>query len=204
MLYPVRVVTAPDVEPVSLEEAKTWLRIDPDLDADNDLVAGLITAARVRAELETQRALVTQTLEATADWFPDGDYAIILPRPPLQSVTSVTYTDADDVSQTFTDFAADIRREPGRVYPVYGELWPTTLRQMPGVIAVRFVAGYGAAAAVPEDLKLAIKFMVSAWYGKRNEGDVPEVARSLLRGYWVGNYPGPVDQRERPWWTRAG
>lgn len=80
----------PAEEPITLEEAKSHLRVD--IEDDDNLILNLITAARQKAESILKRALITQTWIYYPDDFPDKDY-IELPMPPLQSVSSVTYTD---------------------------------------------------------------------------------------------------------------
>src|SRR4051812_24706781 len=117
----VKQTVAPTAEPLLLAEAKQHLRIDGAY--DDALVNRLIGAAREYAEQETRRQLMTSTYRLTLDYFPgrcawsEGlpretrekaweygryfhDRAILLPRPPLQSVTSVVYTDSNGVQQT--------------------------------------------------------------------------------------------------------
>jgi uncharacterized phiE125 gp8 family phage protein len=61
-------VTPPAEEPVSLAEAKSHLRVDF---ADDDaLIAGIIVAARQRAETVCRRALVSQQWRLVVDRFP--------------------------------------------------------------------------------------------------------------------------------------
>jgi len=91
---------APTAEPVSLEEAKWHLRIDTD---DNDyIIEGLIKAAREHAEAVLNRALLSQTwCMYLEDWPDDEDY-IEIPYPPLQSITSIIYTDYNGALNTWT------------------------------------------------------------------------------------------------------
>lgn len=119
--------------------------------SDPDLTR-LIISARVTAERITRRALITQTWDLFLDAFPAWKLGV--PKPNLQSVTSITYVDTDGVSQTLdTDqYLVDIKSEPGRITPAYGLIWPST-RAQSNAVTVRFVAGYGAAAAVPDGVK---------------------------------------------------
>ena len=62
-------LASPSAEPVSLADAKAWLRIDT---ADEDsLVASLVPAARARVEAATRRLLVTQTWRLAFDAWPN-------------------------------------------------------------------------------------------------------------------------------------
>lgn len=161
-----RVVTPPASEPVTLAEAKVHLRIDT---SDEDtLVNGYIVAARQMCELESRRAFVTQTWDLSLEAWPE-EGEIVLPRPPLQSVSSVTYVDSTGAPQTFAsgDYLVDVASEPGRVILGYGKSWPSaTLRPGPSIV-VRFVAGYGAAGAVPQMYKQAILLMVGHYFENR-------------------------------------
>jgi len=163
-----KLVTAPVAEPITTAEAKTHLRIDG---SDEDtLIDTYIMAARQLCEMEARRAFVTQTFDLFLEQWPASD-EIMLPRPPLQSVTSITYTDSNGNAQTMpsADYLVDTASEPGRVVLSYGGTWPSaTLRPGPA-ITVRFVAGYGLAAAVPAMYKQAIKLLVGHWYENREQ-----------------------------------
>ena len=122
------------------------------------LLTVLIKSARAAAELELHRYLVTQTLDAYFDNFPkypnerfsefQTRYEIRLP--PIQSVTSITYIDTDGVSTVLAadQYLVDAKSEPARIAPAYGVSWPST-RVQNNAVVIRFVAGYGAASAVP-------------------------------------------------------
>ncbi len=85
-------LNAPASEPVSLAEAKLYLRVEHD--DDDDLIAALIAAARVQVEAQTRRALITQTWRLTRDVWPAGGALPILPVP-LREVTAIGVYDAD-------------------------------------------------------------------------------------------------------------
>ena len=165
-----KIYTQPTTEPVSLAEAKLHCKIDDTI--DDTLIANLITTARETVEGISRRALITQTWDLFLDEFPEGD-EIEIPFPPLQSTgLSVQYTNqAGGAPATFasTNYAVDIYSEPGRIKLVYGAAWPgETLYTLNGV-KVRFVAGFGAAAAVPLKYKQAILLLVGHWYANREQ-----------------------------------
>ena len=157
----------PSEEPVSIEEAKAHLRVD--IEDDDNLILNLITAARKKAETVLKRSLITQTLIYYPDEWPDDDY-IELPLPPLQSVTSVVYTDYAGTATTLTqntDYVADIKKDPGRVVLDYGMTWPTTTLDVTSPIAITYIAGYGTPEDVPMPIKQAILILVSDYYENR-------------------------------------
>lgn len=159
-----KLITAPAVEPVSLVEAKAHLRVDGD--DDNVLLTMLITTARQEAEKVTRRALITQTWEVVLDCFPSG--GIDLPFPTLQSVTSIKYFDGSNVEQTLSTSAyqVDADSEPGRVALASGYSWPDTYDRL-NAVRIRYVAGYGLAAAVPAAIKQWILIRVATLYENR-------------------------------------
>lgn len=148
--------------------AATVLKDTP-TSAEDDLLDALIAAAREHAETFTSRALLTQTWDIYLDDWPSGDY-IELPYPPLQSVTSVTYTDSDGTTNTFaaTSYSVDTDSEPGRVVLDYGESWPSVTLATKNPIKVRFVAGYGNERSdVPQPIKQALLMLIAHWFENR-------------------------------------
>lgn len=177
--YQVRVITAPAVEPVSLAECKIDLRVDHD--ADNDLIAGLIVAARQEAEELSRRALVNRTLELSLTAWP-CDNCIRLPYPPLASVTSITYLSYANVPAVMStgDYIVVTDVEPGLIALAYGKTWPSEQLRSVLPIRVRYVAGYGATAvSVPERYKALIRSLVAIRYEYRDEM-TPAAERMLV------------------------
>lgn len=156
--------TAPSGEPVTLAEAKSHCRID---EADDDsLVTALITAARRQAEHILWRALLTQNWELTLDTFQVDE--IVLPHPPLQSVTSITYLDSTGVRQTLDagEYQVVTDEIVGYVLPAYGKSWPAC-RQQPGSVVVTYVCGYGKAVDVPQPIRQWMLLQIGHWYENR-------------------------------------
>lgn len=192
-----RVVTAPAAEPVTLAEAKTFLR---EVGADQDnLIIALISAARVYAENYTRRAFVTQERELTMDWFPGGSAlevgygygtgnVIRVPRPPLQSVSWIKYKDVNGNLQTVDTgvYQVDTYSEPGGVKPNYLQFWPLyTVRGDFNAVQLRYFAGYPVdstgdlAGNVPKAIKQWILHRVAQAYEHR-EPVVVERASLLI------------------------
>ncbi len=104
-------LTPPALEPVSLVDAKRFLRVEH-VD-DDDVIAALIAAARVHVEGKTRRALIDQTWRLVRDVWPASGRLPILPVP-LQAVTAIRVFDADGVPQLLDvdDFAIDTVSAP--------------------------------------------------------------------------------------------
>lgn len=179
----------PTSEPVTLAEAKLHLRIDHS--EEDSYVSGLITTARLLAEKITRRQLMTATWVARGDGFPTLGEPIYLQNPPLQSVTSVAYTDANGAAQTWpaAEYSVDIYDVRGSIRPAYGYSYPATYSSI-NVVTVTYVAGYSSAANVPPPIKQAMLLMVGWWYEQRESvnignvvNEVPLAARHLL-GPW--------------------
>ncbi len=168
--------TAPTVEPVSLTEAKLHCRVDHT--TEDTLITSLITTARIFCEKQQNRALITQTWEMYLDGFPCKDY-IEIPLPPLQSVTSVTYYDTEDNPETFTDFDTVTERFVGSIVLKYGKMWPQTILRPSNAVVVEFIAGYGLAVAVPQNVKQAMLLLIGHWYMNRESVMVGSVSKPL-------------------------
>ena len=161
-----KLITAPATEPVTSSEAKSHLRVDTT--ADDTLIGTLITAARQHVENHLRRALITQTWELVMDAFPAGD-VIRLPRPPLVSVTSIKYTDVAGSESTFSSaaYVVDTDSTKGRVVLKSGESWPSDTLAAANGVRVRYVAGYGSAAAVPNPIRQAVLLLIGTLYENR-------------------------------------
>jgi uncharacterized phiE125 gp8 family phage protein len=188
---PMQLITPPAAEPVSLAEAKLHLRVD--FDEDDALIQALISAARHAAEMLTQRQLVTARWRMVLDSFPGcglmgvpagqsftlPGHAILLTKSPVTSVVEIRYLDMAGIWQVMpaANYTVDNACEPGRITPVFGQIWPIALPQI-GAVSVIFDAGYGSAADVPEGLKSWIKLRLGSLYAHREE--VASMARGRI------------------------
>ncbi len=88
-------LTAPAVEPLTLVEAKAFLRVESN--DDDDVIAALIAAARVHVESDTRRALITQSWRLSFDAWPEDGRVPVLPAP-LQSLSAARVYDSENVA----------------------------------------------------------------------------------------------------------
>jgi len=203
---------APTAEPVTATELKLWLRSDPGDTSQDTVLTPLIAAARAYCEKECGRQFCTATWKMTLDRFPVGgspaiwqqysfaywqqrlpnvalasqwwpDRASIrVPKPPCQSVSSITYLDQAGATQTLaaSGWLLDTTQQLARITPSYGNIWPITRQQIAGV-AVTFVAGYSAdGTSVPAAAKLAIYTHVAGAFFNR-EGITPATLEAVDR-----------------------
>jgi uncharacterized phiE125 gp8 family phage protein len=146
--------------PVTLDEAKAHLRVVTD--DEDQYINALCLAATDWAEKFQNRTFVSRARTMVLDKFAT---VIRPPHPPLVSVTSIVYVDADGDDQTLSsaNYRVDTDSEPGRITVAYGVSWPT-IRSVTSAITITYQAGYGKAAAVPDDVKHAIKLMIGHFF----------------------------------------
>ena len=174
-------LAAPAEEPLTLADAKAFARIET---ADDDLlVQALIISARLHVEATTRRFLVTQSWRLAIASARSG--LIAVPVAPVQAVIAVRLRDAAGAS-TALDPAS---------YQVDLAATPPTLRlaaALPqgGRVEVDMLMGYGAAAAVPEPLRHALRLLVASWYEERGylamtgpDAPLPAPVERLLAPY---------------------
>lgn len=165
-------VLAPVAPVLDLVQARMQLKV-PDSQHDEDALIEdiLIPAVTERCELATRRQLITAVwalrLDAAVDseWWmrdPARGYYIDIPKPPLQSIDSVSYVDTAGVTQTWAsgnyivDAPAGPRCARGRLAPGFSKLWPFAQSRI-NAMTVQFTAGYGDdSTAVPAMLKAAM------------------------------------------------
>ena len=163
-------LTEPVTEPVSLLEAKAYLRVD---NTDEDTLIGtLITAARQWVESYLDRALILRQLVLRLDTFP---VEIELPQPPLSTfgtttAVSVTYTLETGTTATLSssEYRIDRTSTPGVLRQNYSGSWPGHLNDY-NSIAVTYWAGYGHDEGdIPPAIKNAILLMVGHLFENRS------------------------------------
>ncbi|WP_230531861.1 head-tail connector protein [Microvirga roseola] len=164
-MHPI-LIEGPAVEPVPLPEMKAYLRIDEDDAAQDELIAGLVKAARLMVEATSRRILIEQRWRVMLDRWPQCRM-VVLPLSPLIAIDGIRVSDASEVAIAIPTDAidADLVSDPPRVTVASA---PEPGRARNG-IQIDLRAGFGAA-AVPATLKLATKILVAHWF--ENRGDV--------------------------------
>lgn len=157
----------PASEPVSLSEAKSFLRIT---DSDDDaLLSSLVSAVRQKAEAWTRRSFITQTWTLWNDSVPDGSI-LSIPLSPLQSVIHIKSYDLENIASTFdpSKYLLDSASSPGRIGLNDGQTWPTGLRKI-NTLETEFVSGFGDASSVPESIKQGILQWVKLLFANKSK-----------------------------------
>lgn len=168
---------APTSYPVSKELAKQWLKQD-EIDEDDPIIDLVIKSAVDWAENFTARRFISQTWTQYRDNFPSRcensqwwPGAMLIPYPPLSSVTHIKYYDTQGTLQTLSssDYSVDAASEPGRITPAPNLVWPSVQSDRINAVEIKFVCGYANAAAVPPALTQALLFLIENFYDRRDE-----------------------------------
>jgi len=155
--------------------------------SDSSYLTTLITVARKHVENNVLGgvALINQTWEYYLGQFPKTNY-IELPRPPLSSITSVTYTTSGSTTAyastySSTNYSKDAVSWPGRLQLYDGADWPTSSLETNMPVKVTFVAGYGATRdLVPSEINQCILMYVDEYYQHRGVNEVFESGSKVI------------------------
>ncbi len=176
---PYNVTVAPVNLPVSLDDVKEHLRLDPTDTSQDAYLTLLIKTATSFAEKYTRRTFIDTTFETFLSCF---CCCIELRRSKVTSIVSFEYlesgvltaVDADIYYLTDENAYAHILLEDGSTYPT-----PDVNAQ---AVKIVFVAGYGPDDTdIPDELKLALLNHIASLY--ENRGDCsPANATSKCMG----------------------
>lgn len=174
---PAILIVPPEAEPLTLSEAKAFLRVETG--DDDAVIPALIAAARRHVETATRRALPLQTWRVVCDAWPrDGR---MVPRiGPLQALLAARVYDADgtahaiDPESFVVDVAGNAIAAPRFALPAPG-------RSHAG-IELDIRCGDG---DVPADLRQALLMLVAHWYDHRaaDAVTVPAGVTALIAPY---------------------
>ena len=160
--------TTVGVAPISLADAKAWLK--QDATADDDLIDDLIDGVTLAAENHIGRQLRATTWTSLWDGFPPW---FCLSQADIASITSVKYT-LEDTQETVDSADYNLSRGVAQstIFPADGFTWPNT-DPIPQAVEVIFVSGF---TSLPADIKTALLEDIAFAYV--NRGDTQAVGGS--------------------------
>lgn len=182
-----KVIIPPDVEPVTVDEARAHLEAaryeDSDVDPlDDAMIEAWITAAREHCESFLGLSLAVRVLEIALDAFPDDAEAIELPMGPVIDIVRVSWGDGSDDEMDADEFTLDDYSVPHCLKPV-GAAWPVVTAAT-NAIKVRYLAGYGDASdgaeELPKVIRSAMLLVIGHLYENRSESTEKAMERLPL------------------------
>lgn len=193
--WQLRRISGPDVEPLTLEQARQHLKLDADLTAEDETIADWIVGARELAEDFCKRTWVESTWLLSLDRFPDypapDDPRIVLPMGPVLAIVRVSYLDQQGVSQDMSDYQPGLDSVPAWLAPPQNQGWPYA-RCAEGAVQIEYRAGYASggsptdASGVPARVRQTMRAIIARWHEKRGEVDVDDL---LMAGLWQLRIP---------------
>lgn len=162
-----QVVTPPATEPITLIEAKNWLKVD--FSEDDNLISSLIVAARQYAEHYCNTHFITSTYSES---FSAGSQMIFIGAGPNLAIDSVK--DGDTTLALETNYS--VTKQPEGILIQFNSL-PDKL------VTVTYTAGVSDDVDdVPDAVKNAMQLLITDWYENRADGvrRYPTAANNLL------------------------
>ena len=178
-------LAGPAAEPVTLAEAKHFIRVEHE--DDDDVITALIAGARIHVEAATRRALMTQSWRVIRDCWPESGRLALLPVP-LVSVDAARIRKQDGSAQPID--VATLTIDKAAAPATLAFMAPPAPERAAGGIEIDITCGYGDAGDVPEPLRQAIRMLVAHWYENRGlvSGEVamlPASVAALIAPYRV-------------------
>jgi len=164
------VITPATIDPVSLAEVRLWVRERTGITSEDTLLTNLIEMATRKCQQLTNRQFINATLEWTLPDFPSNSEKLVVPFPPLVSVTSIKYVDVNGVTQTWGsgNYQVYTKGEPGMIWVNPGISYPDVKDDILDGVQIRYVAGFGTAITnVPETIRTTILLLVCHYFDNR-------------------------------------
>ena len=176
-------VQGPELEPVSVQQLRDYLRASADDDA---LLTSLLTAARIMIEAQTGLRLISQDWQVYVNRWTDG--VIELPIWPVQKITAVKFL--PEKARTIDAGSYELVKV-GRpaLIDIKNAALPSALSARLGV-QIDLRAGYGDGPEdVPETLSFAVLALAAHWYDIDDwnqyglDQSIPPVVKTILDEY---------------------
>lgn len=194
------VTTAPEIEPLSLAEVKSFVKVDGD--DENVTLNAMIVAARQHIEAIVKGPLILTTYTETLNNFPNQGYlnefyshnhyykyksGIRLKQNPVKQVNSIKYYDINGDQNTIdsNDYYVDTTTKPCLIVPKTS--WPDPDLNRPSCIEIEYIAGYGSieeedpvdATQVPASIKMAMRQLIAHWFVNRETVIIGQTSKEL-------------------------
>ena len=149
-------------EPVTLDEAKNFCKIDINESEENALIQSLITAARLMCEEYSNIGFVKRPVIAVLN---NGNGGAFLPLGPIGTIVSVEDMEGNTI--------------PEENYKLSGSLWKQLIYPRLHNIVISYYAGHE---VLPENLKTALLNAIYFLYDNRSQGtdNIGPIAMTLL------------------------
>lgn len=173
MRHSLTLLTPPDGEPITLDQAKAHLRVEIEFEDDDDYITSLIKVCRQEIEIESDNIFKRQGWLLSVDHFCTPEF--LLRKHPVTDVDSIQYIDADGARQTLSPDLYQIDLTPlyARVWPAYSTSWPSIRSGTLNTVEIRFTAGHeDTAQGIPETLIHALKMRIAEKYERREDAVV--------------------------------
>ena len=182
-------VTGPTVEPLTINEAKKQLEIATSDTTHDVQLAQMIQEAREQWEHDTDSVLCYQTwrirAQSLVDRFP-------LPKRPVDAITSITYYDGNNASQTLSSSLYQLHVNEFRL--AYQATLPSTSARW-DAWTINYRCGYSQdATLVPAIAKRAMMLLVGHYFENRDMlmSDALQTMKpyeALVTRFMRSNYP---------------
>lgn len=167
---------APTETPIDVALLKEHLRISSSDQAN--VLPLYLESAVAWVEKFTGRSLMPQTWRATFPHFPERAW---LPfAAPFTAISSVTYYDTDNVSQTLASsvYTVPADSEPACLMLVSGQSWPSLFCR-DDAVTITYTAGYAQASDVPTPLRQAVLVLAGHFYENREAVLVSAISKEM-------------------------
>jgi uncharacterized phiE125 gp8 family phage protein len=156
-------LSPPAVEPLSLAEAKAFLRVETA--EDDALIAALVAAARLHVEARSGLALISQSWRLLLDCWPQNGRVTVRPAP-LKALIAARVLDFDGAARAL-DAQAFVSDAGASTLSFMPWTLPVPTRLAAG-IEIDVTVGFGDTPSdVPEPLRQAIRLLAAHWYENR-------------------------------------
>lgn len=177
-----KLIQPPALEPVSLAEARQWLRDDGF--EEDQLIQTLIVSARMTIEAYTRRFLVEQKWRLSLDHWPvtvSTENKMDIPFTPCRAIERIRIYENANTSRLLdaASFRLSGTLDEARVVFL---TQPPVPRLMSEGIEIDIVVGYGIQPSdAPAPLRRAILMLVAAWRETRGDSPALTLPETILR-----------------------